>query len=66
MEIIKPVLDDLKYTSDMPVAGSGQKQVEWIKNGEQPQGADPYIVGDKGGVLNRPSTQISAQRRDIG
>lgn len=60
MEIIKPVLDDLKYTSDMPVAGSGQKQVEWIKNGEQPQGADPTIVGDKGGVLNRPSTQISA------
>ncbi|QAY01297.1 fibritin neck whiskers protein [Aeromonas phage Aswh_1] len=58
MGIIKPSLDDLKFKSDVPPAGSGQQQVDWIKNGENPEGANPLIVGDKGGNLNRPSVQI--------
>lgn len=59
MEIIKPTLDDLKYTSDIPTTGSGQKQIDWVKDGERPSGADPRVIGDKGGVLNRPTVQVS-------
>ncbi|ADQ53105.1 Wac fibritin neck whiskers [Aeromonas phage 65] len=59
MEIIKPILDDLKYTTEVPVAGSGQQQIDWVKNGERSVGADPTIVGDKSGVINRTSVQVS-------
>lgn len=59
MEIIKPILDELKYTTETPVAGSGQQQINWVKNGERPSGSDPTIVGDKSGVINRPSVQVS-------